>query len=112
MSRVRSVAEVKQAMAALGPMLPGSISKQWNVCGKPGCRCKDPERPKKHGPYYQLSFTVAGKSSSLFLKPEELAQARRCLRRYRQFKGLCSELHAAYVREARQQGLTAMSEVE
>jgi hypothetical protein len=112
MSRVKSVAEVKRAMGALGPMLPGSISKQWNVCGKPGCQCKDPSKPKKHGPYYQLSFTVAGKSSSLFLKPGEVAEARRCLRRYQRFKALCSELLAAYVREARQRGLAAMSEVE
>jgi hypothetical protein len=112
MSQGKSVAEVKRAMAALGPMLPGSISKQWNVCGKPGCQCKDPKRPRKHGPYYQLSFTVAGKSSSLFLKSEEVAEARRCLRRYRQFKRLCSKLLAAYVREARQRGVAAMDEVE
>jgi hypothetical protein len=92
-------------------MLPGSISRQWNVCGKPGCQCKHPQRPKKHGPYYQLSFTVAGKSSSLFLKPGEVAEARRCLRRYHRFKRLCSELLAAYVREARQRGVPAVNEV-
>ena len=46
MNRVKSVAEVKGAISALGPMLPGSISKQWNVCGKPGCQCKDPREPK------------------------------------------------------------------
>ena len=40
-----SVAEVKRALTALGPVLPGSISKQWNVCGKPGCKCKDAKHP-------------------------------------------------------------------
>ena len=30
--RSQSVAEVKRALDALGPVLPGSISKQWNVC--------------------------------------------------------------------------------
>jgi hypothetical protein len=45
--RSPSVREVKQALDALGPVLPGSISKQWNVCGKPGCRCKDPDRPQR-----------------------------------------------------------------
>ena len=54
-----------------GPMLPGSIKKQWNVCGMPGCRCKDPENPQKHGPYFQLSFTLAGKSTSMFVKDDE-----------------------------------------
>jgi len=112
MNRVKSVAEVKGAISALGPMLPGSISKQWNVCGKPGCQCKDPREPKKHGPYYQLSFTVGGKSPTLFLKSGEVAEARRCLRRFQEFKRLSSELLAAYVREARQRGLAAMNEVE
>ena len=56
-----------QELLASGPMLPGSISKQWNVCGNPNCRCKDKDNPKKHGPYYQLSFTIGGKSSSMFL---------------------------------------------
>ena len=37
-------------MAELGPIMPGSISEQWNKCGKKGCRCKDPEKPVKHGP--------------------------------------------------------------
>ena len=47
-------------LCSLGPFLPGSISEQWNVCGTPRCKCKDPKRPQKHGPYYQLSFSVGG----------------------------------------------------
>ena len=71
---LKTATELKAELAALGPVLPGSISRQWNVCGKPGCRCKDPKRPRRHGPYYQLSFTVAGRSSTLFLKPDELSR--------------------------------------
>ena len=107
-----SVKEVKQALAALGPVLPGSISKQWNVCGKPGCRCKDPDHPRRHGPYYQLSFTVAGHSSTLFLKAEELVAARQCLRRYRRFKDLSTQLVTAYVAQARRGGVAALTEVD
>ena len=77
--QTRSVMTVKAEIEALGPVLPGSISKQWNVCGKPGCRCKDPKHPQRHGPYYQLSYTLAGHSSTMFLKPGELAMARRCV---------------------------------
>ena len=62
------IRQIKDMLSQLGPVLPGSLSTQWNVCGKPGCRCKDPKKPRKHGPYYQLSFTVDGKSSSLFVK--------------------------------------------
>jgi len=106
--RDKSVAEVKEELEALGPVLPGSISKQWNVCGKPGCRCKDPDRPQRHGPYYQLSFTVGGRSSTLFLKPEEVAMARQCLRRFRRFKELNVQLVTAYVAQARRGGVSSL----
>ena len=58
----RRIEQLKGKLAHLGSMLPGSLSEQWNVCGTPGCRCKDPDNPVKHGPYYQLSFTVGGKA--------------------------------------------------
>jgi len=108
--QTKSVTAVKAELAGLGPMLPGSISKQWNVCGKPGCRCKDIKHPQRHGPYYQLSFTVAGRSSTMFLKPEELAAARQCLHRYRRFKELTAQLVMAYVAQARRHGLAALTE--
>jgi len=108
--QARSVAEVKAAIQALGPVLPGSISKQWNVCGKPGCRCKDPKQPQRHGPYYQLSFTVGGRSSTMFLKAGELAVARQCIRRYRQLKALTAQLAMAYVTQGRRAGMGALTE--
>jgi len=84
-----------------GPILPGSIKKQWNVCGMPGCRCKDPVNPKKHGPYFQLSFTIAGKSTSMFVKDDEFTSIREATERYRQFKDLSMQLVQAYVEEER-----------
>lgn len=100
----RRVEQLRRKLAELGPMLPGSISEQWNVCGTPGCRCKDRDRPVKHGPYYQLSFTVGGKSSTMFIKKEHLLEARCRLRRYRQFKALCVELVRAYIAWTRKAG--------
>jgi len=96
---------LKRKIARLGPMLPGSISEQWNVCGTPGCRCKDPDNPVKHGPYYQLSFTVGGKSSTMFIKKEDLPEARRRLKRYQQFKALVTDLVHASIALARTTGL-------
>ena len=67
-------------------MRPGSLSTQYNVCGKAGCRCKATP-PVKHGPYYQVSYTRKGKSSSKFVKKEEdLAEVRRQLRNYERMK--------------------------
>ena len=48
----QTLQRIQRQLAALGPVLPGSLSEQWNVCGTPGCRCKAPSNPKKHGPYY------------------------------------------------------------
>jgi hypothetical protein len=72
---------------ALGDLRPGSLSTQWNVCGTPGCRCKATP-PEKHGPYYQVSFTRKGKSSSKFVRKEDLAAVRRELKNYEVMKML------------------------
>ena len=100
------VERIKARIMKLGPVLPGSLSKQWNVCGSPGCKCKDPKHPRRHGPYYQLSYTLRGKSSSLFVKPGDVPEARRRIRRYEQFKKLCGALAEASVMEARQRGMS------
>jgi uncharacterized protein DUF6788 len=79
--------QLKQAVLGLGDLRPGKLSQQYNVCGKAECRCKaDP--PQKHGPYYQVSFTRNGKSSSQFVRKEDLAVVRRQLRNYQRLREL------------------------
>ena len=97
--------ELQRQLADLGPLLPGSISEQWNVCGKAGCRCKAKDNPQKHGPYYQLSYTISGKSSTMFIKPCDLEEARRRTENYREYRRLCNELVLAWVDQARLEGL-------
>lgn len=72
-------------------MRPGSLSKQYNVCGNPTCRCKDPKHPKKHGPYYQVSYTHRGKSTTAFVKRDAVNEAKVQLRNYQRFKKLTQE---------------------
>jgi hypothetical protein len=98
-------------LSSLGPMLPGSISVQWNVCGTPGCACKLAKNPVKHGPYYQLSFSVKGRSSTMFIKKEELAEAQRRIKRYKQFKELSFDLVQAHVELARANGIQKKKEL-
>ena len=83
----RQIERIKRDLALLGELRPGSLSTQYNVCGSPGCRCKaDP--PKKHGPYYQISYTRKGKSSSRFVRKEGLPGVRRQLKNYQRMKTL------------------------
>ena len=83
--RIRAI---QTELAALGPLHPGSLSQQYNVCGNPACRCKDPKRPQKHGPYYQLSYTWRGRSTTRFVRPPEVAAMRAKLAAYKRFREL------------------------
>ena len=83
--------QIQAELAALGPIHPGSLSEQYNVCGNPGCRCKDPQRPRRHGPYCQLSYTWRGKSTTRFVRPPRVATMRRKIKNYRRFRELTAE---------------------
>lgn len=105
MTPEKRIERILSKLSNLGPMLPGSISEQWNVCGTPGCACKAENNPIKHGPYYQLSFSVKGRSSTMFIKQEDVIEARRRITNYKQFKELSFELVQANVDLARVNGL-------
>ena len=87
----RRIAQVQKQLLDLGPLHPGSISEQYNVCGTPGCRCKDSQDPRKHGPYYQLSYTWQGKSSTRFLRPEQVEEMRQKVANYKRLRELMNE---------------------
>jgi len=92
---------IKQELLDLGPMRPGALSEQYNVCGKPNCKCKDPRRPQKHGPYYQLSYTHQGKSTTEFVKRDMLDEVRQQLANYARFRKLTNEWVDLSVRTAK-----------
>lgn len=102
----KQVEALYKTLRDIGPLLPGSLSEQWNVCGKPDCRCKDPDNPQKHGPYYQLSYTIGGKSSSFFVKKADLPEVRRRMENYRKFRKHCGDLFLAWVDLARKEGFS------
>jgi hypothetical protein len=78
---------IKRELAALGELRPGSLSQQYNVCGSPGCRCKA-SRPKKHGPYYQLSYTRKGKDGTRFVKQADVPAIREAMANYARLRAL------------------------
>jgi len=83
----KRVETIKRELAQLRDLRPGSLSKQYNVCGNPNCRCKA-SPPKKHGPYYQLSSTRKGKSRSKFVRKEDVAAVRAQLKNYAKLRKL------------------------
>jgi len=83
----KQIRRTKEELISLGDLRPGSLSQQYNVCGNPNCQCKA-EPPKKHGPYYQLSYTRKGRSTTRFVRPKDLSEVKRQLKNYQRLRKL------------------------
>ena len=93
-----------EEIARLGPVLPGSISEQYSVCGKKNCRCSAKLNPQKHGPHYQLSYTLGGKSSSMFIKNNDVEAVYNMTASYRRLRLLSTELALESIKLSRDVG--------
>ncbi|MGH2866504.1 MAG: DUF6788 family protein, partial [Solirubrobacteraceae bacterium] len=72
---LRQIANELSTLARTGQVLPGSLQQRHTYCGKPGCACQaDPPRP--HGPYWQWTRKVAGKTVTRRLTTEQSARYR------------------------------------
>jgi hypothetical protein len=87
----RRIQQLQRQIAELGPLHPGTLTQQYNVCGTPGCQCKDPRHPRKHGPYGLLSFTWGGKSTSRFVRAPRAALIAAKLANYKRLRALVDE---------------------
>jgi uncharacterized protein DUF6788 len=76
----------------LGDFRSGSITAISGRCGKPDCRCHQPNQPG-HGPNFRLTRKVKGKSvSETFASPAELRKAQREVEAFHCFRELSREL--------------------
>ena len=57
-------------LAGIGFISQGSVVVRYTTCGKAGCRCQE-DPPRRHGPYYQWSRAVAGKTVNRRLSERE-----------------------------------------
>ncbi|MGK5088534.1 DUF6788 family protein [Bdellovibrionota bacterium FG-2] len=85
------IRKVKTELMKIRDMRPGSLSEQYSACQKQGCKCVDPVTPQKHGPFYQLSYTHRGKSTTQFVRPQFVTKVRDQLANYKRFKSLTEE---------------------
>ena len=76
----------------LGDFRSGSIAAISGRCGKPKCRCHEPNQPG-HGPNFRLTRKVSGKSvSETFASPAGLRKAQREVEAFHRFRELSGEL--------------------
>jgi len=81
------IRRIKRELTQLGLLRPGSLSRQFNICGSPGCRCKA-SPPQKHGPYYHLSYTRNGKGGTRSIQKDDVPAVRTALANYARLKRL------------------------
>ena len=76
----------------LGDFRSGSITAIQGRCGKPNCRCHQPDQPG-HGPNFRLTRKVKGNTvSESFSSAAELRKARREVEAFHRFRQLSGEL--------------------
>lgn len=72
----RQIQRVKEQLAALGPMRPGTLTRQYR------------QPREKQGPFWQLSYTHQMKSRTEYVRPTELALIRQEVAAFRRYKQL------------------------
>lgn len=77
----------------LGWYRRGSLLQVMNRCGTPGCRCKaDP--PQLHGPYWQWTRKVDGKTVTVRVTEAQARLVRRWLHNAKRVDSVLAELDA------------------
>jgi hypothetical protein len=98
---------LKRSVGDVGWIRHGSVARRFMPCGKPGCRCKA-RPPQLHGPYYQWTRKVSGKTVTVRLSPDEaklmeewIANGRRLRRIVAAMETVSHRLTEPRLREAR-----------
>ncbi len=81
-------------IAGLDLVLRGTLASYYTTCGKPGCRCQG-EPPTLHGPYYQWTTKIEGKTHTLRLKKQHLPVYRHAIANGRRLDRLIARWLAA-----------------
>jgi len=100
----RRYRELARQLADIGLISSGSVTRRYTYCATPGCRCHaDPPQP--HGPYYQWTTKVNGKTVTRRLSAGEAKlykewidndrKMRRLITRMRQVAAKASEIRLA-----------------
>jgi hypothetical protein len=93
--------ELAAQLANIGLIHSGSITRRYTRCGTPGCKCHA-EPPQPHGPYYQWTAKINGKTVTRRLTKHEAElyqewiandrQLRRLIQQMRQIAAKATEL--------------------
>ena len=82
---------LKASLVDLGPLRRGTVLRRFVPCGRPGCRCQaDP--PQLHGPYYEWSRKVKGKTVTVRVTPEQARLLKQWIANARRLDEIVNEM--------------------
>ena len=101
--------ELAAQLATIGLIHSGSITRRYTRCGTPSCKCHA-EPPQPHGPYYQWTAKMNGKTVTRRLSEDEaelyqewIANDRRLRRLIQQMRQVAAKAAELRLRQAASQ---------
>ena len=90
-------AALKRALLEVGWIRRGSVVRRFMPGGKPGCACQGTP-PRLHGPYYEWTRKVRGKTVSVRLTPDEAEQIQAWIANGRTLNQIVAQMEALSLR--------------
>ena len=88
---------LKRSVLSIGFIRRGSLVRRFMPCGQPGCRCRS-KPPRLHGPYYQWTRKIRGKTVTVRVTFAEAKQIREWIKNGRQLNGILSRMEKLSLR--------------
>ena len=102
--------ELKREILKLGYVRPGSLVRRFMPCGNPLCRCMG-RPPQLHGPYYQWTYKVKGKTRTVRLSEDQARLCQEWIRNHRHLRRLVRKMERHSLKQTdRLLGTTPRSE--
>ena len=89
--------ELKRSIGKLGLIRHGSLVRRFMPCGTPGCHCHD-DPPKLHGPYYQWTRKLHGKTVTVRLDEQQAKVLAEWIENGRQLDEILGQMEAIALR--------------
>ena len=83
--------EIREKLASIGHLRPGSLVGRYRKCGKPNCHCATDEG-SGHGPSWSLTRRVGGKTVTRVIPASAVAQTQEQIAEYQRLRRLVGEL--------------------
>ena len=83
--------ELAAQLTSIGMIHSGSVTRRYTRCATPGCKCNaDPPQP--HGPYYQWTAKVNGKTVTRRISEHEAERYQEWIANDRQLRNLIDQM--------------------